>query len=160
LARRRRPAEQLTLQLYGESGNRISARAEMSRLRKLLGGACLAARPYRLEAAVEADFLAVEERLAAGDIAAGLNGFSGPLLAGSDAPRIAQARGELEGALQRAALAGTPADLWAWLQTEPGRDDPPAMAEFPRRAGRDDPHRPLVAARLESLQARWGLTVC
>jgi hypothetical protein len=35
-------AEQLALHIYGESGNRVSVRVEMSRLRKLLSG-CLAA---------------------------------------------------------------------------------------------------------------------
>src|SRR4029078_10704726 len=73
-------AEQLTLHLYGETGNRISTRAEMSRLRKLLGD-CLAARPYRLLASVEADFLDVEARLDAGDVGGAFDAFRGPLLA-------------------------------------------------------------------------------
>ena len=149
-------AEQLTLHLYGETGNRISTRAEMSRLRKLLGD-CLAARPYRLLANVEADFLAVEARLAAGDVAGAFAAFRGPLLPESEAPRVAQARDELEGALRRAAL-DSPDGLWRWLQSEPGRDDPSAMDEFLRRAPGEDPHRVLVEARLRSLRRRWGLT--
>jgi hypothetical protein len=149
-------AEQLALQLYGETGNRISTRAEMSRLRKLLGD-CLAARPYRLLAAVEADFLDVEARLAAGDLAGAFDAFTGPLLPESDAPRVVQARDELEGALRRAAFASADG-LWRWLQTEPGRDDPAAMDEFLRRASDADPHRALVAARRHALERRWGLT--
>jgi GAF domain-containing protein len=149
-------AEQLTLHLYGEAGNRISTRAEMSRLRKLLGG-CLAARPYRLLADVDADFLRVEAALARGDVGAAFDAFRGPLLPESDAPRVRQARDELEGALRRAALASA-GGLWRWLQTEPGRDDLAAMDEFLRRAAGTDPHRPLVEARARSLQRRWGLT--
>jgi hypothetical protein len=149
-------AEQLTLHLYGETGNRISARAEMSRLRKLLGD-CLAARPYRLLAAVEADFLQVESRLAAGDVAGAFEAFGGPLLPESDAPRVVQARDELEGALRRAAFASVDG-LWRWLQTEPGRDDPSAMEEFLRRASPADPHRALVEARRHALERRWGMT--
>jgi hypothetical protein len=149
-------AEQLTLHLYGETGNRISTRAEMSRLRKLLGD-CLAARPYRLLAAVEADFLEVESRLAAGDVAGAFDAFRGPLLPESDAPRVAQARDELEGALRRAAFASA-GGLWRWLQTDPGRDDPAAMDEFLRRAAPADPHRALVEARRHALGRRWGLT--
>jgi hypothetical protein len=149
-------AEQLTLHLYGETGNRISTRAEMSRLRKLLGD-CLAARPYRLLASVEADFLDVEARLAAGDVDAAFDAFRGPLLAESEAPRVAQARDELEGALRRAAFASADG-LWRWLQTEPGRDDPQAMDEYLRRATESDPHRALVESRRRSLQRRWGLT--
>jgi hypothetical protein len=149
-------AEQLTLHLYGETGNRISTRAEMSRLRKLLGD-CLAARPYRLLATVEADFLDVESRLAAGDVGGAFDAFRGPLLPESDAPRVAQARDELEGALRRAAFASADG-LWRWLQTEPGRDDPAAMDEFLHRAAQADPHRALVESRRRSLQRRWGLT--
>jgi GAF domain len=149
-------AEQLTLHLYGEAGNRISTRAEMSRLRKLLG-ACLAARPYRLLADVDADFLRVEAALTAGDLTGAFDAFRGSLLPESDAPRIAQARDELEGALRRAARAGADG-LWRWLQTEPGRDDLAAMDEFLRRAPAPDPHRPLVEARARSLERRWGMT--
>jgi hypothetical protein len=149
-------AEQLTLHLYGEAGNRISTRAEMSRLRKLLG-TCLAARPYRLLADVDADFARVESALTAGDVMAAFDAFRGPLLPESEAPRVAQARDELEGALRRAAMASA-GGLWRWLQTEPGRDDPGAMDEFLRRAPSTDPHRALVEARLRSLERRWGLT--
>jgi hypothetical protein len=149
-------AEQLTLHLYGEDGNRISARVEMSRLRKLLG-ACLAARPYRLHASVDADFLLVESSLAAGDVAGAFDAFGGRLLAESDAPRVVQARDELEGALRRAAMASADG-LWRWLQTEPGRDDHAAMDEFLRRAPAGDPRRALIAARRGTLERRWGMT--
>jgi hypothetical protein len=150
-------AEQLTLQLYGETGNRISTRAEMSRLRKLLG-ACLSARPYRLLADVDADFLEVESALASGDVDGAFDAFRGPLLAESGAPRVAQARDELEGALRRAAT-GSLDRLWRWLQTEPGRDDLAAMDEFLTRAPAGDPHRALVESRARSLERRWRLTV-
>jgi hypothetical protein len=147
---------ELTLHLYGDHGNRVSTRAEMSRLRKLLGP-CVAAKPYRLLADVTADFLAVEERLARGDVEGALSAYRGPLLPASVAPRIEQARDELEGALQRAARAGTVEQLWVWLQTAPGREDPLAMAEFVHGSDVADPRRPVVVARLSSLERRWGL---
>jgi GAF domain len=146
--------EELTFHLYGDRGNRVSTRAEMSRLRKLLGS-CVAARPYRLVADVEADFLSVERRLAEGDLDGALAEYRGPLLAASEAPRIAQARDELEGALSRAARAGGPERMWSWLQTEPGRDDPGTMADFVRALPASDPRRGVVAARLRALQRRW-----
>ena len=146
--------EQLTLELYGEDGNPISTRAEVSRLRKLLP--CVEARPYRLAAVVSADFLDVEERLAGGDLGGALAAFAGPLLPLSEAPGIVQARNELDGALQRAARAGTAEQLWNWLQTAPGREDPLAMASFVRRIEPRDPRRAIAAARLRALQVRWG----
>ena len=148
--------EELTLHLYGDDGNRVSTRAEMSRLRKLLGP-CVAAKPYRLIADVAADFLGVEAHLAAGDVASALDAYRGPLLPASDAPRIRQARDELEGAVHRAARSGGAEQLWTWLQTESGREDPLAMADFVRGSGADDPRRPVIAARLRALQRRWDL---
>ena len=116
----------------------------------------MAARPYRLAATVSADFLDVEEQLAAGELGAALGAFHGSLLPLSEAPGIAQARNELEGAMHRAARE-RPADLlWTWLQTEPGREDPLAMAAFVRRIGADDPRRAIAAARLRALQLRWS----
>ena len=159
LERSMRPAEILALlTLYpdGDHGNRVSTRAEMSRLRKLLGP-CVAAKPYRLLADVAADFLAVEERLSRGDLEGALSAYRGPLLPASESPRIEQARDELEGALQRAARAGTAEQLWAWLQTAAGREDPLAMAEFVHGTEAADPRRPVVVARLSSLERRWGL---
>jgi GAF domain len=148
--------EQLTLLLYGDAGNRVSTRAQISRLRSLLGSSVLA-RPYRLAADVTADFLTVEAQLAAGDLDGALEAYRGPLLPGSDAPRVRQARDELEGALQRAVRAGTPEQVWTWLQTESGREDLVAMADFVRSVAGDDPHRAVISARMHSLQRAWGL---
>jgi hypothetical protein len=89
--------------------------------------------------------------------AGAFDAFAGPLLPESEAPRVAQARDELEGALRRAAFDSADG-LGRWLQTEPGRDDPSAMDEFLRRASRADPHRALVEARRHALERRWGLT--
>ena len=144
-------AEQLALHLRGEAGNRVSVRVEMSRLRKLLSG-CLAAQPYRLIGEVQADFLEVERLLAAGRLVEAMEAYGGSLLPDSDAVRVRQARDELDGAIQRAAVAGPLSCLWQWLQRESGRDDRVALAEFVRKAASDDPRRPLAAARLRSLQ--------
>lgn len=148
--------EQLTLLLYGDAGNRVSTRAQISRLRSLLGRSVLA-RPYRLAAEVTADFLTVEAQLAAGDLDGALAAYRGPLLPGSDAPRVKQARDELEWALQRAVRAGTPEQVWTWLQTESGREDLVVMADFVRSVAIDDPHRAVISARMHSLQRAWGL---
>jgi hypothetical protein len=147
--------EQLTLELYGEAGNPISTRAQVSRLRRLLGP-LLAARPYRLLADVTADFLAVERLLAAGDVAGALRAHRAQLLVESEAPRLVQARNELEGALRRAAIAAGPDVLWAWLQTDSGRDDLAGLRDFLRAAPDGDPRRPVAAARVRALQVRWS----
>jgi hypothetical protein len=150
--------EQLTLELYGEAGNPISTRAQVSRLRRVLGP-LLAARPYRLLADVTADFLAVERLVAAGDVDGALRAHRAPLLVESEAPRLVQARNELEGALRRAAIAAGPDALWAWLQTESGRDDLAGLRDLVRAVAPDDPRRAVAAARLRALQVRWDSAV-
>jgi hypothetical protein len=146
--------EQLTLELYGEAGNPITTRAQMSRLRRRLGPV-LAARPYRLLGDVTADFVAVERLLAAGDVRGALRAYRAPLLVESEAERIVQARDELEGALQRAAAAAGPDALWAWLDTESGREDLAGLLAFVRAVAPDDPRRAVAAARARALRARW-----
>jgi len=146
--------EQLTLELYGDQGNPVSTRALLSKLRRLLGPA-LASQPYRLLADVSADFLDVEARLLEGDVLGALRAYRAPLLVESEAPRIVQAREELEGALRRAALADRDA-LWAWLETESGRDDLAALRAFLQAAAADDPRASLAVARIGALQHRWA----
>jgi hypothetical protein len=149
-------ADQLTLHLYGEQGKPVSTRALLSRLRTLLDGR-LEARPYRLVGPVDADFSAVASLLAAGDVGAALARYRGPLLVESEVPRIIEARDELAMSLRRAALSGSPDDLWRWLGTEHGREDPEAMEVFLELASAADPRRDATTARLRALARRWEL---
>ena len=74
----------------------------------------------------------------------------------SDAPRIVQARSELEGALRRAARAGGQDTLWTWLGSESGRDDLRGLREFIREAPPEDPRVSVAVARMNALQERWA----
>jgi hypothetical protein len=147
-------AEQLTVHLYGDAGKPVTTRALMSRLRTLLGG-CLRARPYRLAADVDADVLEVSALLEAGEATRALARYRGPLLVESEVVRIAERRDELAVAVRRAALDGTPDAMWAWLDTDHGREDPDAMEAFLAAATRDDPRRDAIATRLNALRHRW-----
>jgi GAF domain-containing protein len=147
--------EQLTLELYGDGGNPVSTRAQMSKLRRLFGPV-LAARPYRLLADVTADFLEVERLLLAGDVHGALRAYRAPLLVESEVPRIVQARDELEGALRRAARMGGADTFWRWLETESGRDDLAGLRSFVSEAAPDDPRASIAVARLRALRRRWA----
>ena len=61
-------AEQLMLQLYGDEGNPTTVRAEMHRLRNLLGGGVLDTKPYRIIADVTGDVTDVQAALRNGDL--------------------------------------------------------------------------------------------
>jgi hypothetical protein len=96
--------EELAGQIYGANPKAVTIRAEMSRLRRLLG-CLLLAHPYRLAADVEADFLEVERLARAGDLDAAARRYGGPLLPRSRVPGIVEARERLERALRMDALA-------------------------------------------------------
>lgn len=142
-------AEQLTLHLYGEHGKPVSTRALMSRLRALLG-ACLAARPYRLMADVDADVLEVRAARS-GEPGRAVARYRGPLLADSEVERIVAVRGELAAAVRRAAIGGSPETLWTWLDTDHGHDDPGAMQRFLQITADEDPRRAVITSRMHPL---------
>lgn len=144
--------EQLTLHLYGDDGKAVTTRSLMSRLRRLLGP-CLRGRPYRLCAEVRADFLEVLRLVHAGHADLALARYRGPLLVESAVLRIEDARNELAAALRRVAISSGPDALWAWLETDHGRDDLHAMDVFLQRTGWHDPRRAAIAARRQSLEA-------
>lgn len=147
-------AEQLALQLYGDDGNPATVRAEIHRLRTQLGDAGMQAKPYRLRADVEADFLAARAALSSGDVRAAVAACHAPLLANSEAPAIRAERYHLVAALRSAVLDHHDLDaLWTFAQSEPGNDD---LEVFERLAGElpaHDPRRPVVVARLAWLLA-------
>ena len=90
----------IAMQLYNAPEKRVTVRAEMSRLRKLLGST-LAANPYRLLADVRADFLDVQRLAEDGAINEAHRLYSGTLLPASDVPAIVAARERLEKAVRR-----------------------------------------------------------
>jgi hypothetical protein len=94
-------ADQLACELYRDPTKRVSARAEMSRLRRMLGPFC-SPDPYRLAGEVSSDLQDVERLLALGRHESALKLARGPLLPGAHAPTIVAARDRLERALRRA----------------------------------------------------------
>jgi hypothetical protein len=80
--------------LYNEPGHEIAARAELHRLRDILGAA-LATRPYRL-IDIEIDLRLVDSLLNSGRAAQAVAAYTGALLPTSSLPSIAAARDSLE----------------------------------------------------------------
>ncbi|MDQ0989389.1 GAF domain-containing protein [Streptomyces sp. V3I7] len=104
----------------------VTLRAELVRLRRLLGPALLASRPYRLTVPVESDAAAVERRLAAGAVTAAAAAYTGPLLPGSQAPEVARLRRRLADSLRAALITRRDPDLLAdWAHAPWGGDDLP-----------------------------------
>ncbi|MFE3326972.1 GAF domain-containing protein [Streptomyces sp. NPDC059176] len=150
--------ERLLLELYeDEHVTPVTLRAELSRLRGLLGPHLLCSRPYRLVGTVETDFDAVARRLASGAVAAALGGYAGPLLPGSRAPGVVRLRTRLEGQLRAAVIARRDPGLLAdWTYSPWGEDDLPAWQAL--AAALPEGQRAATRARVHALEAEYGAT--
>jgi hypothetical protein len=154
-----RTGEQLGLDLYGDDRlHPVTLRAELSRLRRILGPELLDSRPYRLRGTVRADFRTVGELLERGDAAGALDAYAGSLLPGSDAPGVARLRRLVDGQLRAAVLAARdPALLAAWTATPAGADDLTAWQALARALPPGAPRRPLALARIHQLSHEYDL---
>ncbi|MFJ7071374.1 GAF domain-containing protein [Streptomyces sp. NPDC098781] len=117
--------DELLCALYeDESVTPVTLRAELARLRRLLGPALVGSRPYRLTVPVESDVTVVERRLETGAVTAAATAYTGPLLPGSQAPAVVRLRRLLADGLRTALIAGHDPDLLAdWAHAPWGGDD-------------------------------------
>ncbi|MFG2602151.1 transcriptional regulator [Streptomyces sp. NPDC048514] len=148
--------DELLCALYAdESVTPVTLRAELARLRRLLGPGSLASRPYRLTAAVDSDVTVVERRLRAGALTAAAEAYTGPLLPGSQAPAIVRLRERIAGGLRAALIAHGDPDLLAdWAHAVWGEDD----VEVWRALAGQRPTAP-VRARLAALETELTVPV-
>jgi GAF domain len=150
--------DELGVLLYEEDPGGSTSRAELNRLRRLLGEGLLASRPYRLVPEVTADWLAVEAHLAAGDVAAAVRGYPGPLLPHSTAPGVVRIRERVESTLREAVLRSGEPDLMSWwTRSGRGADDYAMWQAQAALLGPESPLRPLVLGQLTRLDREHGL---
>lgn len=142
--------EQLTLAVYGESGDPGTCKAEVGRLKKIIP---IASRPYRIEAPVEADFLALLKLLEINETTQALQHFCGELLPGSEAPVVKKVREQIHHLLREAALAqASPAVLFQAAQL---LDDLELWEACLERLKPNEPN--LIAAKARYSQLRKEL---
>jgi hypothetical protein len=149
--------DELAVLLYEEDVTGSTLRAEMNRLRSLLGDDLLASRPYRLAADVTADWLAVEAQVAAGAVGSALRLYRGPLLPASTAPGVLRLRQSIEATLRQAVLASGEADLMStWTRSAWGADDYEMWTAQLAALGPRSPLRPLVTGQIARLDRELG----
>ena len=149
--------DELAVLLYQEDGSASTLRAELNRLRHLLGDELLASRPYRLVAELTADWLAVEAHLAAGAVAAALRVYRGPLLPASTAPGVVRLREYVEASLRQAVLNSREPDLMStWTRSAWGADDYDMWQAQLDALGPSSPLRPLAAGQLARLDREFS----
>jgi hypothetical protein len=147
-------SQELGSRLYSADWRPVTVRAEMSRLRRVLGPA-LARNPYRLDAAVAADFIDVERLLEQGDVGEAVERYAGPLAPGSEAPAIADARQRIDAELRSCVLGACDADtLYRWACSAPGREDLDAHRRLLEILDGTDTRRELIGRRLDALRER------
>ena len=147
-----RSADALCADLHGDEGRAASVRVEVSRLRKLLGP-WIDTERYRLTCDVESDVRRVEGLLRTGAVREAAEEYPGPLLPGSEAPAIVEAREQLDAWLRQAVMTANDCDaLWAWVNAASGRDDLGAWKRLLAGLEFRDPRRSLCAARIGELR--------
>jgi hypothetical protein len=156
LAGRGLTAEELALEVYGETGKPVTLRAEMSRLRRDLGGLLLA-RPYAFAVPVTSDLQDAEKLLGSNRLADALALCAQRLMPWSEAPLVIEARERLEHGLRQAVLAAGDARLLdAWCRSAAGQEDAPAADALLRLLRSGDARVPAARARLARLQRVFG----
>jgi hypothetical protein len=117
-------ADHLAILLDDKDLDVVTIRAEMSRLRRVIGAEYISSRPYRLLSPIASDVSDVLDALQAGDVDRALTHYTGELLPQSVSPGIARLRTELSASMRGAVLAsGNLALLRRWLDLPEGRDD-------------------------------------
>lgn len=145
-------AERLAIELYGDEGRPESLRAEISRLRSLLGPV-IESRPYRFSLEVRTDFQEVDQLIGEGRLASALEKYRSVLLPGSEVPLIREASDRLDGLVRAAVLAeDDPVLLSRWCATESGRDDLEAAEILLTLLGEDDGELPGAISRAKRLR--------
>lgn len=115
---------ELAVALSDDELPEVTIRAELSRLRQVLGGLRLESRPYRFAEGVDTDARQVRDDLGAGRLRQAVARYRGPILPDSQAPAIEQARDDLHQLVRSHLLAGDDPDaLLSFADTAHGRDD-------------------------------------
>ncbi|HWJ81675.1 MAG TPA: GAF domain-containing protein [Nocardioides sp.] len=149
--------DELAALLYEDDGGSSTLRAELNRLRGLLGEELLASRPYRLTTQVTGDWLAVSAQLASGDLRGAMRSYGGPVLPRSVAPGVTSIRDELEASLRHALLRSGAADLMsAWTRSGWGRDDYEMWLAQRAAVPASSPMRALVEGQIARLDRELG----
>lgn len=153
-------ADHLAILLDEKDLDVVTIRAEMSRLRRVIGSDYIASRPYRLLEPVASDVGDVFDALQAGDVSAALKAYSGALLPQSVSPAIARLRTELTASLREAVLAQSAEGgldlLRSWLQLPDGRDDRHGWRALHDHANADPVSRARARGHLAGLDSDLG----
>lgn len=149
--------DELMVLLYEDDPAPATLRAELNRLRHLLGEELLLSRPYRLDATVSGDWLDVEGRLASGDLRGAMHRYRGPLLPRSAGPGVVRLRENLHESMRAALLTSREPDLMStWTRSAWGADDYEMWVAQQGCVAASSPLRALIAGQIARLDRELG----
>jgi transcriptional regulator of acetoin/glycerol metabolism len=149
-----RSAEQLAVELHERESALVTIRAEMSRLRRLLGDDFLTSRPYRITVPVDTDVAEARRQLDRGAHRLALEIYQGAVLPQSQAPGVVAIREELRQRLRTALLRHATADvLLRYAESVEGRTDVEVWRACLAALPIGSPRRTRVQAHLHHLDA-------
>jgi hypothetical protein len=148
-----RTAEQLAGECHPGGTAAVTVRAELSRLRRLVGPALVGSRPYRLLGPLDTDLDRVRRALARGAVGAALERYPGAVLPPSHAPGVAVTRERLAALLRHAVLRSRRPELLLRYSTLPeARDDATVWQACVELLPPSSPRRAEAAANLLRLR--------
>jgi hypothetical protein len=153
-----RTAEQLAAECHPGEAAAVTVRAELSRLRRLVGAQLVGSRPYRLLSPIDTDVDAVRRLLGSGAVGAALDRYPGAVLPRSSAPGVAVVRERISALLRQAVLhSRRPELLQRYTELPEARDDVGAWQACLEGLSAGSPRHSAAAAQLLRLR-RAGRT--
>jgi hypothetical protein len=148
-----RSATQLAAECHRGDAAPVTVRAELSRLRRLVGADLVGSRPYRLLARLDSDLDQVRRLLARGEVGPALDRYPGAVLPGSQAPGVAAAREQVSAVLRQAVLRSRRPELLLRFSALPeARDDVAVWQACLEWLPSSSPRRAAAAAQLMRLR--------
>lgn len=148
-----RSAEQLAAECHPGDAAAVTVRAELSRLRRIVGAQVVGSRPYRLLRPLDTDVDAVRRLLGNGALGAALDRYPGAVLPRSSAPGVAVVRERLSTLVRQAVLRSRrPELLLRYAELPEAQDDVAVWQACVERLPASSPHRSAAAAQLLRLR--------
>ena len=151
-------ADELAVELLEGEINTVTVRAEMSRLRRLVGADVVQSQPYRLSSGLSCDLLRIKQLLRQGSVRQAIAAYSGPVLPRSMAPGIVAIREDIRIELREQAWASGDAQVVLdAAELSDFRDDVQLWQAALQLLPAGDPKRAHVQAHLRVLDQELGL---
>jgi hypothetical protein len=148
-----RTTAQLAAECHPGDAAAVTVRAELSRLRRLVGPELVGSRPYRLLGRIDTDLDRVRRLLARGAVGEALERYPGAVLPGSRAPGVVVARERVGALLRQAVLRSRrPELLLRYAQLPEARDDVAVWQTCLEWLPPSSPRRAAAAAHLLRLR--------